>query len=88
LTLAQQADASRAFPSIFQKDTLFCPLSPPSDDVKPVLPDAPHSVRQPPMSTIVIDKRDVFMIQVMIQRKRELIASLSAEIERGRAKIE
>jgi uncharacterized membrane protein YccC len=87
LTLAQRAEVSRGVPSILHKDIPLRPLSPPSDNVKPVLPEAPHSVRQPPMSTIVLDKREVFTVQVMIQRKREEIRRLSAEIEAEEAKL-
>jgi hypothetical protein len=74
--------------SIIRKDSFLRPPPPPSDaEVKPVLPDAPHSARQLRPSMIVLDKREVFMAEVMVQRKREEIARLSAEIEAAEAKL-
>jgi hypothetical protein len=63
---------SAMIPSLVPQEFLRDLVAPPSEEtVNPVLPDPPGLSRQLRMSDFVNDKREVFLLEVMIQRNRD-----------------
>jgi hypothetical protein len=58
-----------------------------SQEVMPVPPEAPHTIRLLNVNEFISQEREIFLVQLMIDRKRAEIAHLSVEIQAEEAAL-
>jgi hypothetical protein len=80
LTLAHRAELPKySIPSLVDKSPI--PVPPPEIcEPKPVPAESPHDARRVPLSDFINQRREVFFVQLMINRKRGEQQRLEAEI--------
>jgi hypothetical protein len=81
MTLVQRTNAAKPLiPSLVSPRPVPVESEPAFDDVRPILPEPPHTMKQMSMNDFVGEKRQIFLEQLMIERKRSEIHRLESQI--------
>jgi hypothetical protein len=88
LSLIQRANTDNpAVPSLVSTDGIREQDST-TGDVQPIPPEAPHIIRQMKVHDFVSQEREIFLVQLMIERKREEMQHLEDEIQAEETRLQ